>query len=72
MSKKTKQFEELVADLTDLKEWEFREAIKIAKQFRRAQKRLGKAMDRQEREYMMPKKSTNHAPSFGGLNYELQ
>ena len=50
MSKKTKQFEDLVADLTDLKDWEFKEAIAIAKQFRRAQKRLGKAMDRQERE----------------------
>ena len=37
MSKKTKQFEDLVADLTDLKDWEFKEAIAIAKQFRRAQ-----------------------------------
>ena len=26
MSKKTKQFEDLVADLTDLKDWEFKEA----------------------------------------------
>ncbi|MEE1081590.1 MAG: hypothetical protein U0L19_10835 [Bacteroidales bacterium] len=71
MSKKTKQFEDLVADLTDLKDWEFKEAIAIAKQFRRAQKRLGKAMDRQEREFALPKKAKS-APTFGGLNYELQ
>lgn len=71
MSKKTQKFEDLVADLTDLKDWEFREAIKIAKQFRRAQKRLGKAMDRQEREFMMPTKAKTHS-ALGGLNYELQ
>ena len=72
MSKKAKEFEDLVADLTDLKEWEFREAIRIAKQFRRAQKRLQKAIDRREREIMLPKKSTNNGTAFGGLNYELQ
>lgn len=71
MSKKTKQFEELVGDLTDLKDWEFKEAIAIAKQFRRAQRRLVKAMDRQEREFALPKKDTKGA-SIGGLNYELQ
>lgn len=71
MSKKTQKFEDLVADLTDLKDWEFREAIKIAKQFRRAQKRLGKAMDRQEREFMMPTKTKTQS-ALGGLNYELQ
>lgn len=72
MSKKTKEYEELVADLTDLREWEFREAIRIAKQFRRAQKRLDRAKARQEREAMLPKKSTNNGTAFGGLNYELQ
>lgn len=70
MSKKTKQFEDLVADLTDLKDWEFKEAIAIAKQFRRARKRLGKAMDRQEREFMLPKKAKTQP--IGNLNYELQ
>lgn len=72
MSKKAKEYEDLVADLTDLKEWEFREAIRIAKQFRRAQKRLQKAITRREREIMLPKKSTNNSSAFGGLNYEFQ
>ena len=72
MSKRAKEYEDLVADLTDLKEWEFREAVRIAKQFRRAQKRLQKAIDRREREIMLPKKSTTTGTAFGGLNYELQ
>lgn len=72
MGKKAKEYEDLVADLTDLRDWEFREAIHIAKQFRRAQKRLEKAITRREREAMLPKKSTNNGASLGGLNYELQ
>lgn len=72
MTKKAKEFEDLVADLTDLKEWEFREAIRIAKQFRRAQKRLQKAITRREREIMLPKKSTSNSSALGGLNYEFQ
>lgn len=72
MTKKGKNYEELVADLTDLRDWEFREAIHIAKQFRRAQKRLMRAIDRREREAMLPKKSSNNSTAFGGLNYELQ
>ena len=72
MTKKAKEYEEMVADLTDLREWEFKEAIRIAKQFRRAQKRLQKAIDRREREAMLPKKSTNNGAAFGGLNYEFQ
>lgn len=72
MTKRAKDYEDLVGDLTDLRDWEFREAIHIAKQFRRAQKRLMRAIDRREREAMLPKKSTSNGASLGGLNYELQ
>lgn len=72
MKKRAKEFENLIAELTDLQVWEFKEVIAIAKQFRKAQQRLGKAMDRQEREIMLPQKTAKAMPATGGVNYELQ
>lgn len=72
MSKRTKQFENLIAELTELKDWEFKEAVKVAKQFRKAQKNLGKAMDKQEQEFMLPAKQSKKQAIAGGLSYECQ
>lgn len=68
-TKKNKDFAELVEQLTDLSEKDFREAIKIAKQFRRAQRMLQKTMIRQQREFRMPNKSTNKAQAIAGVDY---
>lgn len=70
-TKKNKEFAELVEQLTDLSEKDFREAIKIAKQFRKAQRMLMRTMERQQKEFVLPKKSKAEA-NLGGLNYELQ
>lgn len=72
MSKRTKQFENVVAELTDLKDWEFKEAVKVARQFRKAQKNLGKAMDKQEKEFMLPAKQNKKQAIAGSLSYECQ
>lgn len=72
-TKANKDYAELIESLTDLKEWEFREAIRIAKQFRRAQRHLAKVMERQQRESLLPKKSTKNermnASSIAGVDY---
>lgn len=72
MKKAVKQYMDLVADLTELKDWEFKEAIKIAKQFRKAQARLGKATDRQERE-MLPTttKENLNKTNMAGVEYAV-
>ena len=68
-TKKNKDFAELVEQLTDLSEKDFKEAIKIAKQFRKAQKMLQRTMIRQQREFKMPNRATNNAPVMAGVDY---
>ena len=71
-TKKNKDFAELVEQLTDLSEKDFREAIKIAKQFRRAQRMLQKTMLRQQREFKLPAKNGNNKPVIPGVDYAYQ
>lgn len=72
-NKKNKDYAELIEQLTDLKDWEFREAIRIARQFRRAQKHLARVMTKQQREAVLPKKTRDNRrieeSSIEGLNY---
>lgn len=68
-TKKNKDFAELVEQLTDLSEKDFKEAIKIAKQFRKAQKMLQRTMIRQQREFKLPNKSANTAQVLAGVDY---
>lgn len=49
-TKQTKDFTGIIENLTDLSEKDFREAIKIAKQFRKAQKSLQNALINQKAE----------------------
>lgn len=49
-TKQNKDFTEIIEDLTELSEKDFREAIKIAKQFRKAQKSLQNALIHQKAE----------------------
>jgi len=71
-TKKNKDFAELVEQLTDLSEKDFREAIKIAKQFRKAQRMLQKAMLRQQREFRLPNKGGNDKTVIPGVDYAYQ
>lgn len=68
-TKKNKEYAELVEQLTDLSEKDFREAIKIAKQFRKAQRMLQKTIIRQQREFRLPNKGGNNAPVMAGVDY---
>lgn len=71
-TKKNKDFAELVEQLTDLSDKDFKDAIRIAKQFRKAQRMLVRTMERQQKAFMMPKKSKSNEANLGGLKYELQ
>lgn len=70
LSKQNKDFSALVESLTDLSDRNFREAIRIAKQFRRAQRSLAKAIERQQREAMLPKRSAHASAPMAGVDYE--
>lgn len=71
-NKKNKEFAELVEQLTDLSERDFKEAIKISKQFRKAQKMLQKTMIRQQREFRLPSKGGNNQAVMAGVDYVCQ
>lgn len=70
LNKQNKDFSALVENLTDLSDRNFREAIRIARQFRRAQRSLAKALERQQREAMLPKHSTAKSTPMAGIDYE--
>lgn len=72
MKKKSKEFAELIEQLTDLSAKDYRDAIRITRQFRKAQKMLQKTMERQSKSFMLPSKSKANDVAVGGLNYELQ
>lgn len=70
-TKRNKDFAELVDQLTDLSEKDFRESIKIAKQFRKAQRMLQRAIIRQRKETMPAKSQADNRQSILGVDYEL-
>lgn len=71
-TKKNKDFAELVEQLTDLSDKDYREAIRIARQFRKAQKMLQKTMERQQREFVLPKKAKANSSAIAGVDYAYQ
>lgn len=70
-TKRNKDFAELVEQLTDLSDRDFREAIKIAKQFRKAQRLLQRAIIRQRKEQMPSKSTASDKQSIMGVDYEF-
>lgn len=70
-TKRNKDFADLVDQLTDLSEKDFRESIKIAKQFRKAQRMLQRAIIRQRKEQMPAKSQADNRQSILGVDYEL-
>lgn len=71
LTKQNKDFTALVDGLNDLSDRNFREAIRISRQFRRAQRSLARALERQQREAMLPRKATANAGPMAGVDYEL-
>lgn len=70
-TKRNKDFAELVDQLTDLSDKDFRESIKIAKQFRKAQRMLQRAIIRQRKETMPAKSQADNRQAIMGVDYEL-
>lgn len=70
-TKRNKDFAELVEQLTDLSDKDFRESIKIAKQFRKAQRMLQRAIIRQRKEQMPAKSQASEKQTILGVDYEL-
>lgn len=70
-TKRNKDFAELVDQLTDLSDKDFRESIKIAKQFRKAQRMLQRAIIRQRKEQMPAKSQADNRQTILGVDYEL-
>lgn len=70
-TKRNKDFAELVDQLTDLSDKDFRESIKIAKQFRKAQRMLQRAIIRQRKETLPAKSQAENRQSILGVDYEL-
>lgn len=70
-TKRNKDFAELVEQLTDLSDKDFRESIKIAKQFRKAQRMLQRAIIRQRKETMPAKSQADNRQTILGVDYEL-
>lgn len=68
-TKRNRDFAELIDNLTDLSQRDFREAIKIAKQFRKAQRSLQRAIARQQHERLP--RTSNQQVNLGGLDYEF-
>lgn len=71
-TKKNKEFAELVEQLTDLSQKDYRDAIRITKQFRKAQKSLMKAIERQQKEFVLPKKGRKNEQVIAGVDYAYQ
>lgn len=70
-TKRNKDFAELVDQLTDLSDKDFRESIKIAKQFRKAQRMLQRAIIRQRKETLPAKSQAENRQTILGVDYEL-
>lgn len=70
-TKRNKDFAELVDQLTDLSDKDFRESIKIAKQFRKAQRMLQRAIIRQRKETLPAKSQADNRQTILGVDYEL-
>ena len=69
--KQQRDYADIISALTDMSEKDYRDAIRISRQYRKAGKMLDKTLARQERQFMLPNKSKGGAESSSGLRYEL-
>lgn len=68
--KQQKDYTEIISILSDMSQKDYRDAWRISRQYRKANKMLERTLDRQERQFTLPSKS-NGADSTSGLKYEL-
>ena len=69
--KQQREYADIISALTDMSDKDYRDAIRISRQYRKAGKMLDKTLARQERQFMLPNKSKGGAESSSGLRYEL-
>lgn len=69
--KQQRDYADIISALTDMSDKDYRDAIRISRQYRKAGKMLDKTLARQERQFMLPNKSKGGAESSSGLRYEL-
>lgn len=70
IKKQQKEYADVISLLTDMSAKDYRDAIRISRQYRKAGKMLEKTLARQEKQFMLPNKSKG-AESATGLKYEL-
>lgn len=68
--KQQKDYTEIISILSDMSQKDYRDAWRISRQYRKANRMLTRSLERQERQFMLPSKS-NGADSTSGLKYEL-
>jgi hypothetical protein len=70
IKKQQKDYTEIISALSDMSQKDYRDAWRISRQYRKANKMLERTLTRQERQFTLPSKS-NSADSTCGLKYEM-
>lgn len=68
--KQQREYADIISILADMSDKDYRDAIRISRQYRKAGKMLEKTLARQEKQFMLPNKSKG-TESATGLKYEL-
>lgn len=68
--KQQRDYADIISALTDMSQKDYRDAIRISRQYRKAGRMLNRTLDRQEREFVLPSKSKAMAGNHG-LEYEM-
>lgn len=69
--KQQKDFTEIISALSDMSQKDYRDAWRISRQYRKANRMLERSLERQERQFMLPAKSGKNTESSTGLKYEM-
>lgn len=69
-SKKSKTYAEMVEAVSQMSKKDYRDLWRITRQYRKADRMLVRTLDRQDREALLPSKSTAKDSPLDGLNYE--
>ena len=68
--KQQREYADIISILSDMSQKDYRDAWRISRQYRKANKMLERTLERQERQFMLPAKSKG-TESATGLKYEL-
>lgn len=68
--KQQRDYADIISALTDMSQKDYRDAIRISRQYRKAGRMLNRTLDRQEREFVLPSKGKAMAGNHG-LEYEM-